>query len=94
MNYLETGRDTYGVAISTLQHAVERLNSLPTDEFGSFEDLVEADRIAAAYEQIADALETLREVGVPFETLKKRLEGMQLQEELCCKQDSKNETEQ
>jgi hypothetical protein len=83
MNHLETGRDTYGVAISTLQHAVERLNSLPTDEFGSFEDLVDADCTAAAYEQIAEALEALKQAGVPFETIRKRLEGIPLQGELC-----------
>ena len=93
MKHPERDKAKYGSAISTLLGAGERLASLPTDEFGSFEDLVEAGCIAAAYEQIAEALETLAEVGVPFETIKKRLEGMPLQEELCCKQNSESETE-
>jgi hypothetical protein len=78
MKHPEAGTGKYTVAISTLLHAVEQLNSLSPGEFGSFEDLVDADCTAAAYEQIAEALENLRAAGVPFETITKRLEGIPL----------------
>jgi hypothetical protein len=89
----ESGKTNYSLAIYTWLAAAEALNSLPTDGFGSFDDLLDADRIAAAYKQIADALETLEEVGVPFAAIEKRMAGMPLQAKVCRQQEPQSHME-
>ncbi len=89
----ESGKTNYSLAIHTLLAAAEELNSLPTDGFGSFDDLLDADRIAAAYRHIADALETLEEVGVPFAAIEKRMAGMPQQPKDCRQQEAQSHME-
>ena len=75
MKHHSTDEQQYNLAICTLRHAGDELNSTPEDDLRAFEDLADAMCIAEAYEQIAEALEELRETGIPFETIKRRLAG-------------------
>lgn len=82
MNHLKANELKYTTGVTCLIEASERLRSLPTLALGNFNDLIDAEIIASAYEQIAEALESLQEVGVPFETIEKRLSGIPLQGEV------------